>query len=202
MDDLEFVARCISKDKQVWDKFLNRYSRLIYKYIHSVLNTKGYSFSREHAHDIFQEIFLSLTKDNFKKLASFKAKNGSSLASWLRQVTINFTVDYLRKLKITTLSIDDEAGNDFALSSALIDGSPHISEVLIKEEKIGQLEDCVEGLSIDDKYFLELSLNRGLKPNVLKEHFRVSRSAIDMRKARLIDKLRDCFKTKGFMLDF
>ena len=37
---------------------------------------------------------------------------------------------------------------------------------------------------------------------VLKEHFRVSRGAIDMRKSRIIDRLRECFKHKGFALDF
>ena len=197
MDDLELVARCANRDTQAWDEFLDRYSRLIYNYIHSVLLTKGYSFSQEHVHDIFQEIFLSLTKDNFKKLSGFKARNGCSLASWLRQIAINSAIDYLRKFK-PALSIDDENEDDFGLLDVLADGTPHISKALIKEEEIKQLEDCIEGLNTDDKFFLELSLNRGLKPDELKEHFRVSRSAVDMRKARLIDKLRDCFKTKNY----
>ncbi|MDI6758482.1 MAG: sigma-70 family RNA polymerase sigma factor [Candidatus Omnitrophota bacterium] len=201
MDDMELVARCVKRDKQAWDEFLTKYSRLIYNYIHSVLNTKGYSFSAQHASDIFQDIFLSLTKDNFKKLSTFKAKNGSSFASWLRQVTINFTIDYLRNFK-PGLSLDNEVEDDFTLLDALRNDSLHIGKVLIKEEEVGQLEDCIERLNTDDKYFLELFFNQGLKPNTLKEHFRVSRSAIDMRKTRLIDKLRDCFKTKGFQLDF
>ncbi len=201
MDDLELAARCVNRDKQAWDEFLNKYSRLIYNYIHNVLNTKGYSFSAQHASDIFQEIFLSLTKDNFKKLSTFKARNGSSLASWLRQVTINSAIDYLRKFR-PSFSMNDEVEDDWTLLDALDCSAPHISEALIKEEEAKQLRDCIEGLNTDDKYFLELSLNRGLKPDELKEHFRVSRSAIDMRKARLIDKLRNCFKTKGFMLDF
>jgi DNA-directed RNA polymerase specialized sigma24 family protein len=47
-----------------------------------------------------------------------------------------------------------------------------------------------------------LLINRGLKPEELKEHLRLSRGAIDMRKSRIIERLRDCFRSKGFALDF
>ena len=96
MDDLEFVHRCASGDKQSWDEFVDRYSRLIYSYILSILNIKSRILPQDNINDIFQEIIYSLIKDNFKKLKSFKARNACSLASWLRQVTINCTIDYLR----------------------------------------------------------------------------------------------------------
>ena len=109
MDDLEFVQRCVSSDKPAWDEFVERYSRLIYNYIHSVFRIKGINLShQDNINDIFQSILLSLVKDNFKKLKSFRGKNGCTLASWLRQVTINFTLDYLRSLK-TDISLDEES---------------------------------------------------------------------------------------------
>ena len=57
-------------------------------------------------------------------------------------------------------------------------------------------------MNSDDKYFLELYINRGLGLDKLKAILRASRPAIDMRKARLIERLRECFKSKGFLLDF
>ena len=201
MDDLEFVQRCVKGDKQAWDEFLRKYSRLIYNYIHNVLNAKGYPFAQSHINDIFQEIFCSLIKDDFKKLRSFKARNGCSLASWLRQVTINFTIDYIRKIK-PAVSIDEETDDELSLKDLLADDSVSVTDTLSQEERIKSLKECIERLGSDDKYFLELHINRGLRLEKLKDYFKRSRGAIDMQKSRLIDKLRECFKTKGFLLDF
>jgi RNA polymerase sigma factor (sigma-70 family) len=201
MDDLEFVQRCVKGDSRDWDEFLKRYSRLIYNYIHKVLDAKGQAFTQEHINDIFQEIFCALIKDNFKRLRSFKARNGCSLASWLRQVTINFTIDYLRKIK-PAVSLDEEIGEDFSLKDVLADKTAFITDTLSHEERLKSLNDCIDKLGRDDKYFLELLINRGLKPEELKEHLRLSRGAIDMRKSRIIERLRDCFRSKGFALDF
>ncbi len=201
MNDLEFARRCAEGDKCSWDKFVDRYSRLIYKYIHSVLNTRGLTFTQDSVSDIFQDIFLLLTRDNFSKLKSFKAKNGCSLASWLRQVTINAAIDYTRKLK-PMVSIEQENEDDLSLKDILPDNEPLARDKISGEEKIFQLKDCIQGMVKDDKYFLELHLNRGLTLDQLKRHLKISRGAIDMRKSRIIDKLRDCFKSKGFKLDF
>ncbi len=200
MNDLEFVHRRVKGGKRAWDEFVEKYSSLIYNYIHSVLKIKGHTFTQENINDLFQEIFLSLVKDNFKKLSSFKAKNGCSLASWLRQVTINFTIDYLRKIRKPLVSIDEETGDDFSLAEILSSNSPSAADTLSQEESLAHLKDCIDKLDIDDKYFLELHLNRGLGLEELKDYFKISRGAIDMRKSRIVERLRECFKSKGFVL--
>jgi len=199
MGDLEFVRKCVKGDKQAWDEFIEKYSSLIYNYIHSVFKTKGHTFTQENIHDIFQEIFLSLVKDNFRKLKSFKARNGCSLASWLRQVTINTAIDYIRKLK-PCISIDEQIDENFSLMDVLSFDSPLPTDMLSQEEKLGSLKDCVDKLTIDDKYFLELHIRRDLSLEELKAHFKVSRGAIDMRKSRIVERLKECFKGKGFKI--
>lgn len=200
MDDLEFIQRCVKGDRQFWNEFLNKYSRLIYNYIYNTLNANSPIPTQEHTEDIFQSILRSLIDDNYKKLKSFKARNGCSLASWLRQVTINFTIDYLRKIR-PVVSIDAENEEDLSLQDILPDDSIAAPERLIFEEKLTTLKECIEKLGKQEKYFLELHINRGLRLVTLKEHFRISRGAIDMQKSRIIDRLRDCFKIKGFALD-
>ena len=199
MNDLEFVQRCVKGDKKAWDAFLKQYSRLIYSYIHSVLNSKGIKFTQDNIQDVFQEIFCSLIKDNFRKLSTFKARNGCSLASWLRQVTVNFTIDYIRRLK-PIVSIDEENDEGSSLADLLSSNSPSVADTFSQEERLTQLKDCIDGLHNDDKYFLELHINRDLSLQDLKEHFKISRGAIDMRKSRIIERLRECFKNKGFVL--
>ena len=199
MDDLEFVRRCVKGDKRAWNEFVERYSSLIYNYIHSVLKIKGRTPAEDNVNDLFQEIFLSLAKDNFKKLSSFQARNGCSLASWLRQVTVNFTIDYIRKLRLL-VSIDAETDDGFSLAEILMSNSPSVTDVLSQEERFTHLKDCIDKLALDDKYFLELHIHRGLGIEELKTYFKISRPALDMRKSRIIERLRDCFKRKGFVL--
>lgn len=201
MDDLEFVQRCVNGDKQSWDEFIDRYSRLVYNYIHSTLALKGRDkFDRDNVNDLFQEIFLSLVKDNFKKLRSFKGKNGCSLASWLRQIAINYTIDYLRRLK-PSLSLEQENEQELRLKDVIADDKISVKDMLTDEEKLERLKECIDRLNTEEQYFLEMYLNQNLALEEIKDMLGISRGALDMRKSRIIEKLKECFKDKGFMLD-
>ena len=201
MDDLSFVQACVKGDKQSWNEFLSRYSRLIYNYIYSVLSVKGSSLSEEQIEDIFQEIFYSLIKDNYKKLATYQGRNGCSLASWLRQVTINFTIDYLRKLR-PMVSIDIETEEGLSLKDILKDLSADAVEFLSDQDRRKTLRDCLDLLDPGEQYFMELFLNQGLNLEQIREYLKINRGAVDMRKGRILQKLQGCFKNKGFKLDF
>ncbi|MFH0738742.1 MAG: sigma-70 family RNA polymerase sigma factor [Candidatus Omnitrophota bacterium] len=202
MDDLGFVKRCVSSDKLAWDEFVERYSRLIYNYIYSVLRVKGINLSpQDTVNDIFQGILLSLVKDNFKKLKSFKAKNGCTLASWLRQVTINFTLDYLRSLR-PAVSIDEENDEGLSLGHTLADDELSAGEKFTRQERLGHLKDCIGRLEKEERHFLELHINIGLGLEEIRGMFQISRGAVDMRKSRIIDRLKECFRRKGFVLDY
>lgn len=199
MNDLEFVRKCVKADRCAWDEFVERYSRLIYNYIHRVIEVKGFETSRrDHIRDIFQDIFLSLVKDDFRKLKTFQGKNGCSLASWLRQVTINATLDYLRRHRgLFSLDADTEEG--FAFKDTLEVGGLSADAVVESEERFAGLRECINALDTEDRYFIELHIYRGLELDELKAYFKVSRGAIDMRKTRIIAKLRRCFQDKGFI---
>lgn len=201
MDDLEFVQRCVKGDKLAWDEFVEKYSRLIYHYIRSTLKVKGSLLTQENIEELFQGLFLGLIKDNFRKLKSFKARNGCSLATWLRQVAVNYTLDYIRKSR-PTLSLEEGSEAGWYKEELFIDGSGAMVEAIYDKERFGRLKECIDGLGNDDRYFLELHINKGLQLEDLKRHFKISRPAIDMRKMRIIERLRDCFRGKGFALDF
>lgn len=201
MGDLQIVHRFISGDKPVRDDFLKKYSRLIYSYIHSILAAKGVQAGQAvQIQDIFQGLFCHLLDNDCAKLRTFQAKNGATLATWLRQVTVNFTLSYLRRLK-PAVSLDEEKGEDAALRDILPDDSLPAPELLTRDEKIKSLQECIAALGGEDKYFLELHANQGLGFAELKDLLRVSRGAFDMRKSRIIGRLRECFKSKGYELD-
>lgn len=199
MQDLEFVQNCVNGDTRSWDEFLEKYSRLIYAYILSVANIKGIRPAPDELNDIFHEIIYALIKDNFKKLRSYQGKNGCSLASWLRQVTVNFTLDYARSLK-PQVSIDDDREGAPNLKEALADGSIPIKDAIARQERLESLKDCIQRLDNEEKYFLALHLRGGMNLEEIRGLLKISRGAVDMRKSRIMDKLKKCFKNKGFRL--
>ena len=200
MDDLEFVLQFIKGENQARDQFIKRYSRLIYNYIHHVLAAKGFKDTSGHADDIFQGFIISLMDEDCKKLRAFKAKNGASLATWIRYLAINFTRDYLRKIK-PLFSLDAETEEGLGLKDLLVDDSPSMVEKLSKDEDTKALDDCVDLLNNEDKYFLELNFNQKISLEIMRDFLKLTRGAIDMQKARLMKKLKDCFKHRGFELD-
>ncbi|MFA5275624.1 MAG: sigma-70 family RNA polymerase sigma factor [Candidatus Omnitrophota bacterium] len=201
MQDLELLQKCINGDKLACEEFLNLYSRLIYNYIHHVIKSKGFPCSQDLPQDIFQEIYRALFEDNCKKLRTFKAKNNCTLATWLRQVVINFTIDYLRRQK-PFISLDSADEDEASLGDLLSDGAERADKVISSKERLAQLVHCIDKLNLDEKFLIELHFKQGLKLERLKTLFETTRGAIDMQKQRLINKLRNCFKSKGFVLDF
>jgi len=134
MNDLEFIQNCLKGDKQSWLEFISRYSRLIYNYIYSVLSVKGCSIPTEQVEDIYQEIFHILIKDNYKKLSTYQAKNGCTLASWLRQVTTNLLLIICVSLGLWLL-LYEHSEEGLGLADTLADLSAGAAEFLSDQDK-------------------------------------------------------------------
>ncbi len=198
-DDLEFARRCVSGDPKAWDDFIDRYAKLLYSAVYATLRLKGCSVRmHEYAGDIFQDVIVFLRNDAFKKLATFQGRNGCSLATWLRLVTVRYTIDYLRKQR-TSVSLDaaDESGR--RLADLLASGGISARDSVIEKDVLLKLSECVDRLSGEDKYCLELLFYQRLMPVEVARTLGVSRQVVDVRKMRLLEKLRTCFQKKGLL---
>jgi RNA polymerase sigma factor (sigma-70 family) len=110
-------------------------------------------------------------------------------------------LDHLRREK-PGISLEDEDTEGHRLKDILSDTKEPIPETAIRREKLRGLEDCIKILDSDEQYFLELCLNQGCSLQELAGHLGIKRGAVDMRRHRLIERLRECFRKKGFGLDF
>jgi RNA polymerase sigma factor (sigma-70 family) len=198
MEDLDFVRRCTGPDKEAQEEFVRRYCRLIYSAIHSFFRSYGAAASAQTVEDLYQEILAGLFKDNFRKLKSYRAKNNASLASWLRQVAINRCIDHARRKPPPAVSLDAPVADGLTLSDIIpFRGASALEQASRKEEKEHLLE-CIERLGSEEQFFLELALTWELTLAQIQQYYRISRPAVDMRKSRIMDKLRDCFRSKGY----
>ncbi len=200
MSDLDFVGRCIKSDSLAWKEFLQKYNRLIYSYIYSVIRIKAYVFSPPVAEEIFNELISNLIKDDFRKLKTYRGRNNASLASWLKQVTINFCLSYFRYKKKDMISLDEPLSEGFAFSEIIPYRSLSAAEELLRKEENEHLADCIQNLELDDKFFLELRLRWEFSIGEIMDFLKITRGAADMRYSRIIQRLKGCFQEKGMIL--
>ena len=190
LTEVELLKECILGNKEKWNIFVDKYSKLIYHTIYKTLRVNDKSTRPDDVNDLFQEVFASLCADNSKKLRMFDPEKGcSSLASWLRMITVRMTIDHLRKNR-PTASIDDlptepaQAGDQ---------------EGIIDKESLNHLREMIEELDTKDKLLVELSFMRELPPEEVAQILHISVGAFYTRKNRVIEKLKKIAEDRNIL---
>ena len=199
MDDLAFTDSASVEYNNHGTLLLMHMPALVYHSIHRV-NGLLFRLHKEQIQDIFQEFFFPSLKIITEKLRTFQAKNGCTLASRLKQVAVNLTIDYLRTYRMS-ISLDEASDEGRSLKDVLPTLGPSADESLIDSEQLEHLKECIEALDVDEKYFMVLHIEEEVPLGELRHYLGVSRGTVDMRKSRIIERLRECFKRKGFLLD-
>ena len=190
LTEVELLKECILGNKEKWNIFVDKYSKLIYHTIYKTLRVNDKPTRPDDVNDLFQEVFASLCADNSKKLRMFDPEKGcSSLASWLRMITVRMTIDHLRKNR-PTASIDDlptepaQAGDQ---------------EAIIDKESLNHFREMLEELDAKDKLLIELSFMRELPPEEVAQILHISVGAFYTRKNRVIEKLKKIAEDRNIL---
>ena len=101
------LAGCLNGEKRAWDAFVLQCSALVYHTIRKTFSLYHTEPRTDLVEDLFQDVFLTVLKDDFKKLRQFRGDRGCSLASWLRIVAVRLTIDFLRKQSAPTVEVTD-----------------------------------------------------------------------------------------------
>lgn len=186
----ELLRGCILGSKEKWNIFVNQYSKLIYHTIYKTLRVNDKPTRPDDVNDLFQEVFASLCADNSKKLRMFDPEKGcSSLASWLRMITVRMTIDHLRKNK-PTASIDELPTEPAQVGD---------QEDIIDKESLNHLRSMLEKLHAKDKLLVELFFMRELPPEEVAQILHISVGAFYTRKNRVIEKLKKIAKDRHIL---
>lgn len=92
-DDKELVARALEGDETAYAELLERFRRPIFSLIYRMIG------DREQAEDLAQESFVKA----FNNLDSYNPD--FRFSSWLFKIANNHAIDYLRRVRLSTVSI-------------------------------------------------------------------------------------------------
>ena len=95
LTDYEIIQKCLNGEKEYFSEIIKRHKNLVYSVVFKMIN------NQEDANDLSQEIFIKIYKNLDKYSPDFK------FSTWAVKITTNHVIDYRRKKKYETVSIED-----------------------------------------------------------------------------------------------
>jgi RNA polymerase sigma factor (sigma-70 family) len=182
------IAGCLRNEKAAWDSFVLQYSNLVYHTIKKTLIHHHVETRADLVEDLYQEFFISLLRNDYKKLRQFKGAHSCSLASWLRLLTVRLTIDFLRKQAPTSGGV---AGG--AMSRHI----PDAAEPLLNEQQQSLLNQAIQTLSPRDRILLDLCYRQALAYEEIARLLNTSVNAVYAQKSRVLEKIREAVRRSG-----
>lgn len=134
-DDAALVKRCLEGDQRAYKELLHRYRRSVYSITFRMIG------HREEARDLAQEVFIRA----FRSLHRYDASRPFS--SWIFKITSNLCIDYYRRKRHTTISLQETYdGDDERPRIELVDPGPPPDEELFTKVQRERLDILLRSL--------------------------------------------------------
>lgn len=184
-NELLLIKRSIKGDIDAFEELIKDYKKMAYNIALRVLRNK------EDAEDISQEALVKV----FKNIDSFNMQ--STFKVWLYRIVMNTCLDFKRKKKIVTYSIDKPLEND---ESAILQDIPDNSnnpDVIIQNKLESQMiNECIEMLDDDFRTVIVLRDLQNLSYKDIASILSCNEGTVKSRLNRARKKLRDIITIK------
>lgn len=154
LEDFDLIDRAVDqKDQQAYAALMKRYKKAVYFMILKMIR------DADDAEDLTMEAFAKA----FKNLHKFK--KDYTFSTWLFRIATNNTIDFIRKKKLKTMSLNttlsDDGGN--AVNIDVEDDENNPQDEFIRSQRIEMVRVFVDKLPakyrklVELRYFQELS---------------------------------------------
>lgn len=135
VQDREWVAQALAGNQAAYQRIVTKYQEPI---MHHVLKMVR---DRDEVDDLVQETFIKA----FGSLASYSTQ--FAFSTWLYKIATNHTIDYLRKRKLRTISIDKPIQtNEGEMELEIPDHTYRPDQHLIEDQRNQLIQEAIEAL--------------------------------------------------------
>jgi RNA polymerase sigma-70 factor (ECF subfamily) len=177
--DTEIISQVLKGDQQAYAGLVDRYQHFVFTM------AMKYTQSREDSEEIAQDVFIKA----YRSLADFKGT--AKFSTWLYTITYHTSVTWLRKKRVQTTSIDDDA-HFVRLENR---ESSFRADQVEDKSRHRMVQEAMDMLSADDAQVLSLfykaeqSLEEigrilGLEPNTVKVRLHRARQRLKEKMER------------------
>ena len=149
--DQKIVRDVLAGHASHFQKLMDRYFDIIYYTILKMV------YSKKDAEELTLEVFSKA----FQNLSSYS--ESYAFSTWLFKIATNQGIDYIRRKKANTVTIEEEAKEGYDSVVLADDSQQQPDELLIKQQIAGELRSLVNELKpfwhdlIEMRYYKELS---------------------------------------------
>lgn len=137
--DLVLVDRAKGGDQQAFKELFEKYKQPLYYHILKMVHRSDV------VEDLQQEVFLKA----FDNIYSYNS--GFAFSTWLYRITTNHTIDYLRKKRLKTMSIDDPIKTkDGEVGIDVPDEDAESDDLVMQKQRSAIIKQALE--SLPEKY--------------------------------------------------
>lgn len=135
LQDEEYVKAALKGDQKAYQKLTEKYRVPLQYHVTKMVK------ETEQVEDLVQEAFIKA----FKNLDSYN--NSYAFSTWLYRITTNHTIDYLRKKKLKTTSIDKPIKTrEGEMSFELPDEQAETDRTIIRRQRKKIITNAIENL--------------------------------------------------------
>jgi len=145
LEDDALVSEALAGREDSYSKLVDKYQKPLYFHIRKMIKEV------ELVDDLVQEVFMKA----FHNLNSYS--NEYAFSTWIYRIATNHTIDYLRKKKLQTLSIDQPyKTKDGDMEMQLPDESFSTDMPVMKKERKAVVQEAIDDLP--EKYRLVIEM--------------------------------------------
>jgi len=131
-EDSDLVGRCLAGEEGAYGLLLKKYKRPVFSLVYRMVR------QREEAEELASEAFFKA----FRALPGFDP--AQPFSSWIFKIASNLSIDWLRKRRLETSSLDEEDS-----VWEVPDERPTAEDVLEKKQTMQVVEDAIGKLAPD-----------------------------------------------------
>tara|TARA_B100000575_G_scaffold294677_1_gene313123 strand:- start:12422 stop:13042 length:621 start_codon:yes stop_codon:yes gene_type:complete len=154
LQDDQLVVLAVKGDEKAYFELTQKYQKPLYFHVSKMIRNPDF------AEDLVQDVFFKA----FKSLKNYK--NDYAFSTWLYRIATNHTIDYLRKKKIETLSMNADDSNESHASIRLADEGSFTDEPMIRRERRNKVYEAI--YQLPEKYRIVI-LKRHIEEKSYKE---------------------------------
>jgi len=169
--DSTLINQAKSGNAQAYDKLLNKYRNSVYNLVYRMVRDV------EEAEDLTQEAFIKA----FNSLAQFN--EDYAFSTWLYKIATNNCIDFFRKRKLQTLSLDKPIQyKDSEIHQEIPDPELNPEKSILASERSSIIREAIE--TLPEKYYTAIVL-RHTEEKSYEEIAEILRLPIGTVKARI-----------------
>ena len=195
-EDRQLIAKCLSGDRGAWETLVRRFSNLVYQTVRSTFLIKQIPFNKQDLEDLHNTVFLRFFEQGCAKLKLYQGRNGCTLASWIRIVTVRIVLNHLRKKGVDGPLWEKKKTPVEELSWLRgEDQGPLALMESAEQEKL--VHEGMESLAPRDRLFMKLHVDQGLAVEEVADAMQISVQNAYVVKHRAVERLKSYLVSRG-----